>query len=500
MIRTICFLMSIGWFASLAARTAGAQNSEMTGRCGRDVAFLILNRFGVEASLGEVTEAIGDEPTIEFSGLQAFLKTKGLDAQAKWLPIETAPKLGQWMQESRRQLAVVLVLPAIESGQPHHAVLMAHSGEEGFETIEPGTDALRRYEWKTFQDSGPLPVLWVTGDAYRIGAGASGGTQVASWTVPRSSGLLALLAVLGITIVYAPRWYQKLSPFQRPADDGDATGRVLSRRWLPGRQAGLVLVIPLAMLFGYFAPSWDSATSDIQLSTNQVDLGEIPLTDTRMAKVTVTNWEDRPVKIARVKTTCSCLAAKDNLTLLPPGESVEMKFELHANGVGVVQQTIELITEPKSSQPLVVDFRYTGMPVATLAPRQTTVGTILLGDPPDVPADDPRRTGEGELVFQIRDYLDAPREVVLESQDEGPLTFRLAKDQQWRPEGTIELLYSTDLTTEQRGSFHQELVLGCGSEAGENAARQRVRVYGHISHHRADLTSEATRLNLDDES
>ncbi len=301
--------------------------------------------------------------------------------------------------------------------------------------------------------------------------------------MPQSSGILALLAVLGIAVVYAPRWYHRFSAKRSIARRGPSRIDTPQGRWIPSRQTALVLAIPAAMLVGYFAAGWGNGAADIRLSANQVELGEIRLTETRSGTVTVTNREDKPVKISQIRTTCSCLAAKDNVTLLPPGESVEMKFELHANGTGVTQQTIELFTEPKSSEPLVVDFRYNGIPVATLAPRQTTIGTILLGDPIGVEVDDPRRTGKGTLSFQVRDYVDAPRDVVLESHDEGPLTFALAEGQQWHADGTIEVFYSTDSSTEQRGSFHQELVLGCGDEAGEDAARQRVRVYGHVSHH-----------------
>src|SRR6056297_896934 len=171
--RRILVLTALALICPGATRNASGEGTEMVGRCGRDVAYLLLTRFGIDAPLEEVTEAIGEDATTTVRELTTFLETKGLDVDAKWLPIESGGKLGQWVQESHRQVAVVLVLPPIEKGQPHHAVLMAHCGEEGFETIELETEALRRYEWKTFQDNSPLAMLWVTGDAYRIGTGGA---------------------------------------------------------------------------------------------------------------------------------------------------------------------------------------------------------------------------------------------------------------------------------------------------------------------------------------
>jgi hypothetical protein len=67
-------------------------------------------------------------------------------------------------------------------------------------------------------------------------------------------------------------------------------------------------------------------SAPILINPPQLDIGEILIGTTKKFSLTVKNVTNSPVKIGKVKTSCSCLAALDKPNVISAGQSVSIEF------------------------------------------------------------------------------------------------------------------------------------------------------------------------------
>lgn len=97
------------------------------------------------------------------------------------------------------------------------------------------------------------------------------------------------------------------------------------------------------------SPNTGSNASKAKLSTNNVDLGEMPLYTTKNANIVISNISEYPLIIQEARTRCGCIQIDYNKKPVTKGGTSIINISYHATNLGMVNKDIMVYCNTKES-------------------------------------------------------------------------------------------------------------------------------------------------------
>ena len=436
--------------SSKVGRTLGPRLREPGGgaasaqpACGRDCAFLVLQRLGCKATLEHIDALLEHRSKVSLAELRRLFEAYGLHCRAVLLTPRNAGRIATLLHEAPAERAAIA---ALATGEPvGHFVVLQDASDDELVVMDAGPGTQHRVAFGALRET-EIPTVLVArqpwGDALALERRWLPARIVAraatSWWFAAGLGVAALVA-LGLALG------------GRPAASAARGGVWLARHIAGGRS--LNAAVALCMIGSAAVAAWYSARllyDPVSVEPAILDLGRRPVGSQQKVTLRLLNRSFfSSLEVTEVRASCSCLTPRcARPSIAPRGETtVEVDAWIHLAGPA---QYILLVNVGRGRHVLRVPVRFEGYQDASLSPAEIALGAF----PPGM-------RWRRSTVLRVTGYKGKPVRLRVAASAGKVAGVRpvLGKDAVLRPGGRI-LLHVDTLPDAPLGSFTERVVLG----------------------------------------
>jgi hypothetical protein len=437
-------------------------SNEQHGKCGRDCAYYISNRLGVRASLKEIDEKLDKRAYVSMLQLQDIFLEMKLSCKSYKITNKHFALLGLISEEKDTYL--LCAFPTNNSLIRHFVVVNGYNSR-GIEVYDPSTNNIRFFNIQATQNKlHELPVLVVSKKEIKF-----------LWTkvmIRRfwDSCYVPLIFFTLSFVFFVQTYRNKCKRIE-----------IVHQQYVHLISLFSYITKKYRLLLGFLVVSFIIVISllfirkqinsvPILINPQRLDIGEILIGTTKKFSLTVKNVTNSPVKIGKVKTSCSCLTALDKPNVVSVGQSVSIEFTITSviPGDNFYQIIIEPIIDNHSFL-VTSEIVFKGIRKARILPAKhvlanfskgITSSTVLayrFSDSPNNPF-----VLEKVLMAHPESHLQVSCQVPLEINDTDTFDVKIAFDGQshcgrW---SDVILFYGKDKNSSEQLIFATEIT-GC---------------------------------------
>lgn len=349
------------------------------GKCGRDCAYYIATRLGVDTTLSDLEARLGSGRECSMLQLQEVFEENGLHCEAYSLAC------GQldWVVPSMTRTGLYILAAfrsADASNDPQHFVVIMDSEASFLQVYDPQVNRIRSLDVRKRQMS-TIPVLVV-------------GTEPISLSFPATRLCALLQGVLRSTwfVVLLLATAILFLPFRYIVSLRDCLAKCIVNGWNIVMHAVLrrrKLVVAVSLFCGVCALGFlllrntgllqDESREPLAIIPDILDLGELEISTSREFRMAVKNRTAKPIEIEGVTTSCGCLKAVSwPKCLLPRSERV-LRFLITAQRVEKNDYSILIKPKNRNVSPVAARVQYLGVRATRIIPLQRIVRAFPVG-------------------------------------------------------------------------------------------------------------------------
>ena len=380
--RMLMLLVGVGLLCFCNTASSASPDGRVgdSGKCGRDCAFYIANKLGVDAKLDVLDDQLGGAFGCSMADLQRVFEDSGLHCKS----YQFEPRHRDLLSSLARNQGLCILGALSDARIPNetgmrHFVVVLPSDPTVLRAYDPAVNTIRSIPFEEIdRKQSSMPVLLVSTDSRFPSLALTRAQLTIKRIVAPPYAAISLILVEIVCILYVCTLWRRRRRTERSTKSRKASVWLArrGRRWPLWSAAFVVACVVCAVMAVKLWNGKAGESSALSVFPPSVDLGESVLGTLREFRLTVENTTATEIDIRDVKTSCGCLNPVDWPRRLPAHSSGSFQFRITPQTDGEKLYKVLILPRSENANPVVAEVRSVGVRKSKFVPLRLMVGSF----------------------------------------------------------------------------------------------------------------------------